>query len=368
MLRTIFLLTALAVCGLLAAAEPHWDIQYRYRQVDSILTINDIAFPSATHGYVCGVTTDHRENDHPLVLVTIDGGKKWSEVPVKETGLALFFLDESDGWMVTEKGIWQTVEGGRSWTKMPKGPAGMLQVWFLSKTHGFAAGTEKRVFETIDGGLSWTLLSILGDVPSDPAITEFAKIVFSGDHGIISGWAIPKRRGGPDWMEPERAERQKQIPTYTVMLQTIDGGKNWQKSDAPTFGQATRLALTTQGSGLGLMEFRDEFDYPSEVYRINAHSGNSLLAYRTTDRAITDVHLFDGSNKAFLAGYETLGKIYHSPVPGKLKVLTSDDSENWTEMPVDYRAVAHRAMIAGPDPLHVWIATDTGLILNLVLQ
>src|SRR5580698_2526527 len=111
MVRKIFLLM-LAVCGFLGAAEPHWDIQYRYRQVDSILNINDIAFPSATHGYVCGVTTDHHDNDHPLVLVTIDGGKKWSEVPVKETGLALFFLYESDGSTVTEKGIWQTVEGG----------------------------------------------------------------------------------------------------------------------------------------------------------------------------------------------------------------------------------------------------------------
>jgi hypothetical protein len=48
--------------------------------------------------------------------------------------------------------------------------------------------------------------------------------------------------------------------------------------------------------------------------------------------------------------------------------MTSDDAENWTEMPVDYRAVAHRALIAGPDPTHVWVATDTGLILNLVIQ
>ncbi len=37
-------------------------------------------------------------------------------------------------------------------------------------------------------------------------------------------------------------------------------------------------------------------------------------------------------------------------------------------MPVDYRAVAHRAMIAGPDEDHLWIATDTGLILNLVTE
>src|SRR5277367_4418474 len=121
MFQPFRLLLALAALSFTAAAEPHWDIQYRYRQIDSALAINDIAFPSATRGIVCGVTTDHHDKDQPLVLITSDGGKKWTEVPVKETGLALFFLDESMGWMVTEKGIWQTLESGRSWTKLPKG-------------------------------------------------------------------------------------------------------------------------------------------------------------------------------------------------------------------------------------------------------
>jgi hypothetical protein len=46
--------------------------------------------------------------------------------------------------------------------------------------------------------------------------------------------------------------------------------------------------------------------------------------------------------------------------------MTTGDLEHWQEMPVDYRAVAHRAMIAGPDEKHLWIATDTGMILKLV--
>ena len=366
MVRLFSLVAVATLAATSASAEPRWDIQYRYRQIDSSLTINDIAFPTSNRGIVCGFTTERHQNDRPLVLLTSDGGQHWTEQPVKETGLALFFLDDSAGWMVTENGIWQTVESGRSWTKLGQSPSGMLRVWFLDKRHGFAAGTEKRVFETRDAGLSWTLLPILKEIPSDPATTTFGEITFSGQHGIISGWSMPARKGGPDWMEPERAAKQKQIPTYTAMLQTVDGGKTWTKSDSSMFGQATRISLTAQGTGLGLIEFRDEFEYPSEVYRINAHSGNSDRAYRTKDRAITDVRLFDGSNRALVAGYETTSKIYHSPIPGKLKVLTSDDSENWTEMTVDYRAVAHRAMIAGPDPAHLWIATDTGLILTLV--
>jgi hypothetical protein len=48
-----------------------------------------------------------------------------------------------------------------------------------------------------------------------------------------------------------------------------------------------------------------------------------------------------------------------------LKVLRSSDLEHWTEIPVDYRAVAGRASIAAADARNIWIATDTGMILKL---
>jgi hypothetical protein len=359
---------ALLLLAASVGAAPHWDIQYRYLQTDSTLTINDIAFPSAERGIVSGITADRRGKERPIVLLTSDGGQHWSETPVKEAGLSLFFLDDSNGWMVTEKGMWSTAESGHSWTRLPKAPAGMLRVWFLDRKHGFTAGLEKRVYETKDGGETWTLLPILTSIPSNSSFTTFGEIAFDGNNGIISGWYIPPNKGGPAWMEPENAEKRRQQPNYTVLLQTHDGGRTWFKGEASIFGQVTRISLTAQGTGLGLIEFKDEFDYPSEVYRLTLAKGASERAYRTKEVAITDVRQFDGSNRAMIAGYETTGKIYHSPIPGKLKMLTSDDLEHWEEIPVDYRAVAHRAMLAGPDPAHVWIATDTGTILKLVLD
>jgi len=128
MIRSIclFLLGPLAL-----AAAPHWDIQYRYRQIDSALTINDLAFPSAKRGIACGFATDRKEKDRPIVLLTSDGGANWTDTTVKETGIALFFLDDSTGWMVTEKGIWSTSESGRTWIKIKTAPSGILRVWFL---------------------------------------------------------------------------------------------------------------------------------------------------------------------------------------------------------------------------------------------
>lgn len=368
-------LIACALSPFAFGADPHWDIQYRNRQIDTSLTINDIAFPSQARGIVCGFTTDHNGKVRPLVLLTSDGGAHWTENSVKETCLSMYFLDDSNGWMVTSDSIWATTESGHNWTKLNKAPPGLLRVWFLDKKNGFAAGLQKRVVETADGGETWTPLAILKEVgdPKDirtTAFMTFGEIAFTrnGNNGIISGWNIPPRRGGPDWMEPEAATKRRQVPHYTVLLQTTDAGKTWSKGEASLFGQVTRLSLTTQGSGLGLMEFRDEFDFPSEVYSINMHGGASKSVYKDKDVAITDVRLFDGSNRGIIAGYETEGRIHRSPIPGKLKVLTSTDREEWTDMPVDYRAVAHGAIIAGPDESHVWIATDTGLILKLVTQ
>ncbi len=349
-----------------ALADPHWEIQYRYRQIDSTLTLNDLVFPSEKRGIACGYVTDRKDKDKPVVLVTSDGGVNWAETAVKEAGISLFFLNDSNGWMITDKGIWATVESGRAWTKLKNAPSGMLRVWFLDQQHGFAAGLQKRVFETLDGGESWTLLDIMKDVQGEAVYTTFGEISFAGKKGIISGWNIPPRRGGPDWMEPERAGARRQLPHYGVLLQTSDGGKHWIKSEASIFGQISRISLTDQGTGLSLIQFKDVFEYPSEVMNINIHTGKSTRVFRAKDRAITDIRLFNGTPTAIIAGYEPSGPIYNSPIPGKLKVLTSKDMENWNEMTVDYRAVAHSAMIAGPDEDHLWIATDTGMILKLV--
>jgi hypothetical protein len=349
-----------------AAAEEHWEIQYRYHQTDSTLTINDLTFPDETRGIACGYTTDRKQKDHPLVLLTSDGGKTWTESPVKETCLSLFFLGDSTGWMITDNGLWTTEEAGRSWVKSKTAPANLLRILFLDHQHGFAAGREKHVFETKDAGVTWTPLAIASTAPGDPVYTTYGDIAFSGKKGIISGWNIPPQRGGPDWMEPAQAKAARQVPHVSVLLQTRTGGEAWAETHVSLFGQITRMSLSSQDVGLGLVEFKDQFDYPSEVYSINLADGKNELAFRAKNRAITDIRLFPGSTRGLLAGYETSGPVYRSPIPGKLKVLTSTDLQNWTEMTVDYRAVARSALITGPDDKHVWIATDTGMILKLV--
>jgi hypothetical protein len=356
-----------SLTGVLSAvADDHWVIQYRYLQADNTLTINDLTFPDATRGIACGYTTDRKEKDHPLVLFTSDAGEHWTESSIKDNCLSLFFLEDSSGWMVTDNGIWSSNEGGRTWVKMKSSPPDLLRIWFLDHDHGYAAGRSKRVYETKDAGATWKLLDIAATVSGDPLYTTFGDINFSGKNGMIAGWNIPPHRGGPDWMEASPRAAVAQVPHLSILLETKTGGATWVKSEASLFGQITRVSLSPRNIGLGLVEFKDQFEYPSEVYRLNLISGKNELSFRAKNRAITDVRLFPGSTQGFLVGYETTGPVYRSPIPGKLKVLTSDDLETWAEMPVDYRAVAHSAIITGPDDKHVWIATDTGMILRLV--
>ena len=347
-----------------AFPSDRWELQYFYDEDRSSLTINDLKFLSAQRGIAVGYITE-KTSIRPSALVTSDGGAHWSLTPLKEIGVNLFFLDDSHGWMVTNKGLWETEEGGRSWRKI-KSPRDTTRVFFLDAQHGWAACAHKQVYETSDGGKHWTSLPAAATPSSTPEFTVYNLIAFANSKiGMITGWSRPPRRDQdnlPAWIDPERARRQ--WPTLTIILETRDGGKTWKSSTASLFGQITRVSLSPDGGGLALLEFSDAFDWPSEVHRLTWKTGGSTLAYREKNRLITDVvALPNGSG--FLAGQEPAGKLSHSPIPGKVKILKSGNLIDWTEMDVDYRATARQVTLSALDERHVWAATDTGMILKL---
>ncbi len=103
-------------------------------------------------------------------MVTSDGGLHWSQYEVKERPLSLFFLNESLGWMVTDRGLWSTLEGGRAWSKV-QSRKGILQAWFLDANHGYITGMKGLVQETTDGGKTWSKLEASDQAP-DAAVAQ----------------------------------------------------------------------------------------------------------------------------------------------------------------------------------------------------
>jgi len=154
------------------------------------------------------------------------------------------------------------------------------------------------------------------------------------------------------------------VPHLSYSLQTVDGGKTWKADSASLFGQVTRVRFGDRalGFGLGLVEYGASFRYPAEAYRFDYRTGKSQTIYRDRKFAISDLWL-GGDGSAYLAGTQVLGQI-RNVVPSKVQVLRSKDFAVWTEMAVDYRAVAHSAMLAIADEKNMWMATDNGMILK----
>ena len=362
-MRPVVLLLALAAAMPLTAQR--WKMQYFYDQEKTALTINDFAFPSAQYGLAIGYIAEGK-HETPTQLLTTDGGQHWALSTLKETPVSLFFLDDRVGWMVTTKGLWRTNETGRSWTKLPKVPGDLLRVCFRNEKDGVAVGIKKLVLETHDGGESWKPVAVAADQPGDEKYSAYVWAAFADEKvGLITGTNNPPRRFAPmypDWLDPQATLRMRDVPHLTYSLATLDGGATWKARSGSLLGQTSRFRMYPNGKGIGLIEYSELSDVPSEVYMIDWHTAKSDLAYKDPKVSITDVWIgADGT--AYISGIEEPGRL-RDIIPGKVIVLKSSDYKKWDRMPVDYRASAIRTMLAMPDAQHKWLATDNGMILK----
>jgi photosystem II stability/assembly factor-like uncharacterized protein len=276
--------------------------------------------------------------------------------------------------------VWFTDESGRNWKRLceqlkpdktlePQTTIGLLlRVWFLDEKHGFGIGLQKTIVETVDGGRTWNPVAAASKPAGNPAYTAYTHIVFAdAKRGVIVGGSQPPRHEDgfrhslPDWMDPEQASKRKQVPTLTLIAQTRDGGATWVAETVPLFGLVTSVRYAGP-DGLIVMGFNESFQWPSEVHRMAAEGIDRVFREKTP--RVIDSALYPGPH-VYLAGVEPTGKMNSAAIPGKVRILESEDFQTWTDMPVDYKAVARSVIMAGPDRDHLWVATDTGMILHL---
>jgi photosystem II stability/assembly factor-like uncharacterized protein len=340
------------------SAAPRWNIQFLYDRADSNFAFEDLKCPSARHCVAAGLIDDKKGHEQGAVVVTGDGGLHWSQYEVKERPVSLFFLNESLGWMVTDRGLWSTVEGGRAWIKM-QSRKGILQVWFLDAGHGYIAGLKGLVQETSDGGKTGTQLAAAAPVPNAPAL-NYDIISFRGMHGVILGTpdSSPLVLSNPSPESPANGK--------LTLLETLDGGNKWTRGAITINGELAQLKMSGTGSVVTLILYSNpKYAVGSAVFETPLGSTQGHVVFAKPDRAATDIALLSDGG-AVLVAIEPPGNSTQVPIPGKLKILASGDLKEWQEMAVDYRAVAQRAIIAASDERHMWVATDTGAILSLV--
>jgi photosystem II stability/assembly factor-like uncharacterized protein len=359
---------ALAALALCAASGPgeRWQMQYFYDPGKASFAISDMQALSATHVVVVGEVVENNGKSHkPAAVTTVDGGAHWSLANLEESPVSLFFLNDSLGWMVTEKNLWKTAEAGKDWHKIAHLPAPAFRVWFADENTGWAACAKKQVLVTHDGGRKWDPVPAAAEPSGVPERSGYNWIAFaSAQFGIITGFNQPLQRWAPmfpTWLDPQDALSRRETPHLYYALTTTDAGKTWKPQTASLLGHVTRVRLSPNGTGLGLIEYADSFKYPSETFKIDWKTGGNTTIFRDKRYAISDVWLAaDGS--AYLAGIAASGEV-RSLSPGKVKVFRSTDFTTWTEMEVDYRAVAQRVLLAGSGD-DLWMATDDGMILK----
>lgn len=356
---------ALSLFLALSASAASWKVQFFYDRDDSKVAINDFQFVNASTGFAAGIRTFRRSPSAsaPFLISTTDGGKHWTELTPPMPPESIFFLNPTTGWMTSPNGIWRTTEGGHSW-KLVSELKGVTRLWFLSETHGFAIGYPKLMKETNDGGATWTDVKAAQAVNSKPENTTFTAILFQGQSGIVSGISQPRRQnpGEPAWVDPEEASRRRLYPTLSIGVRTSDGGKTWSTDTAPVFGVTTRLRINDK-IGMSIVRYAESFEVPTEVYGIGA-TGKIQTLYKQKGRIVTDAGWL-GSD-TILVMVESPQKMNQLPFPGKVHVLRSLDLTTWTEMDVSYKAFGGNAMLAVAGENKAWIATDTGMILELV--
>lgn len=345
-----------------ATAAPRWNMQFFYDHADSNLSIDDLECPTAQHCVAGGSIDDKKGHEQGVVVVSSDAGQHWSQFEVKERPISLFFLDAGRGWMVTDRGLWATVEGGRTWTKL-ESRKGILQAWFLDPDHGYIAGGKGLVEETHDGGKNWTKMAVGGQVPGATTI-NYELITFRGAHGVIVG--APESSGAePELLERGQSGRLPRATGKLVLLETLDGGKKWTAGSVLIDGQLEQLCLSNKGYVVSLITYPDpKYPVGSALYETPLGAKDGRIVFAERDRVASDIALLDNGG-AVLAAIEPPGNSTQVPIPGKLKMLESDNLKLWKEMDVDYRAVAERVVIAAADAQNIWVATDTGAILKL---
>lgn len=360
-LRLFLLTVALASA---AAAADRLELVYFHDEADSELALHDIGFDGTGRGIAVGAIRKGGRS-RPAALVTTDSGRTWTPAKLPSEGQWLF-MDRHAAWFGDGRGTWHSEDLGKKWKKA-QGIDRVARVFFLDDKRGWAVGAQKGFWETSDGGEHWTRVAAGDEPKTSRETTVYNCIAFAdGRNGVVTGYSKPRREGEsrqrvPDWAAPE--ERVREWPGTTISFATQDAGKRWNHSTTSLFGAITRVQMSGSGVGLALIEFLNEFPFAAEVFRLDLRTSAVTRVFRRADRSVTDVAIT--GDTGWILAVEPPGKLLRTPIPGKLKLLRSGDFQNWTELKVDYRAVATRAALA-QDGGKLWAATDTGMILTLV--
>jgi hypothetical protein len=301
------------------------------------------------------------------LLISRDNGRTWTEEKTEKDPLGVFVLDEERAWLVTPGHVYSTASAGAKWEEHILPGRELTQVWFDNEKSGWAFGQGKVFYATHDGGRTWAPdpASLKLELQSPETYLRTMAMMPSGV-GMLAGDSTarpPERSALPDWMTPERALRRKEVPGTLVVYETHDHGATWVSRLSSGFGHIRRVRMAP-GREAVTLQYLDSFQWPGETLEVDLRTSKSRTVLRRKDLSVQDaMPLKDGSMIA--AAIEPRGRLRTSPIPGRVRIFWSPDTEHWYEMKVDYRVSGHEITLSQCSDGGLWAAVDDGSILQL---
>jgi hypothetical protein len=172
----------------------HWDM--RHRQPDAG-TLQFIGFANETLGFAGGT--------NGLVLLSVDGGASWQQVPASfsEAVLQVSFADARHGIVLTTAEVLYTHDGGKNWRKvLPPGGEEFKPYKFVLEIAALNADTAAVLFKegpaqfydgllitTQDAGETWKPVDV-------PHTTLTNLLLARGEYWLVGGEVIDREHHG----------------------------------------------------------------------------------------------------------------------------------------------------------------------------
>ena len=217
-------------------------------------------------------------------------------LPVNDIVNDIFFIDSSNGWLITEGDnsgsdtayIMHTSNSGNNWNLQFTVTNELRALQFVNNLTGYISGGTgtgtARVFKTTDGGINWSLIfsSVSGNIFTDLFFIN-ADTGWVCDADNISGLGLQKTtNGGLSWFQ--------QLPTSygPSKLFFLNKDTGWVASNFSTGGSSKELYRTTNGGDNWSLQFTFSSAI-GDIYFLNKDFGiiTSGINQRSTDGGFT---------------------------------------------------------------------------------
>lgn len=205
--------------------------------------LDDVVFTDENEGWIVGwqIRSDP-EPDSSIVLHTIDGGLSWERqsAPYNSAIKRIRAIDNQRLWAIGGQLLFFTTDGGQNWHRSDfQAEEGIFRdIVFMDELNGFLL-SNRTIYRTIDGGSSWFKLA------NGFSVQLLRRLCFSD---ISNGWVLGKRVGGqhPTYRTTDGGQTWYQYEhDFTAMnfvdsqigfavengsvYRSLDGGNNWEQ-------------------------------------------------------------------------------------------------------------------------------------------